>query len=102
LRFCPASPPIIVIVVIVIVNVVIVAVIVVYGAITVAVALALTVDFNIATVAGIDTKCNWGAVVILLLLATRRWPSGQLSGQLAPTVNAIAATANGRIIRASY
>jgi hypothetical protein len=83
------------------VNVIVVVVVVVYGAIAVAVALALTIDFNFATVAAIDIKRNWGAIAILLLLASRQRPSGQQSGQSAPTTAAIAATAKGLIIRAS-
>jgi hypothetical protein len=82
--------------------VIIVIVVVVYGAIAVAVALALTIDFNnFATVSIIDIKRNWGAVVILLLLAPGQRPSGQQSERLALAANAIAATANGHIIRAS-
>jgi hypothetical protein len=73
-----------------------------YRAITVSVALPLTVDFNLATATVVNIKRNWGAVVILLSLLASRWqPSGQPSGQLAPAANAIAATANGHIIRAS-
>jgi hypothetical protein len=60
--------------------VVVLVVVVVYGAVAVAVALALTVDFNLATVAIIDIKRNWGAVIILLLLASGWRPSGQPSG----------------------
>jgi hypothetical protein len=73
----PTSAPT---VVVVIVDVVVVVVIVVYGAIANAIALALTLDFNLATVAVIDIKHNWGAAIILLLLASGQRPSGQLSG----------------------
>jgi hypothetical protein len=94
LRFCPAPPPIVVIVV-VIADVVIVIVVVVYGAIAVAIALALTIDFNdIATIAVINIKRNWGAVIILLLLASGQQPSGQQSGRLALAADAITVTAN--------
>jgi hypothetical protein len=75
-----SCPPPIVVIVVVIADIVIVVVVVVYGAITVAVALALTIDFNnFATIAVIDIKCNWGAVVILLLLASGRRTSSQRS-----------------------
>jgi hypothetical protein len=67
-------------VVVIVVDVVVIVVVVVYGAISVAVALAFTVDFNLATVAVINIEHNWGAVVFLLLLASGRRPSGQPSG----------------------
>jgi hypothetical protein len=96
-----SCPPPIVVIVVVIADVVIVVVVVVYRAIAVAVALALTIDFNFATVAIIDIKRNWGAVVILLLFASGWQPSGLQSGHPALAADANAATANGRIIRAS-
>jgi hypothetical protein len=99
LCFCPAPP---IVIVIVVVDIVIVIVVVVCGAIAVAVALALTIDFNYTTIAIINMNRNWGAVIILHLLASGWWPSGQLSGRLAPATNPITATANGHIIRASY
>ncbi len=96
---CPL--PIIVIIIVIVVNIVVIVPVVVYRAIAVAVALALTVDFNFATVTVIDIKRNWGAVFILLLLTSGWRPSGQPSGRSAPAAKAIAATAVGRIIRAS-